>query len=506
MAFCKYMKMITLPKLRDSLRDMKFEVKVPAEIAERRHAADRAHGRDRLADRTHLLGPAGSIRRSCGGGWLSSLTARTRGVASLAFRRRAPRRAQATVSPGSSAAPGVDLRLPVGRRRVGPRPQRGGQLRSSDRFCGGSLITSRIVITAGHCRLRHRSRLHFGLSRPATPGGDPRRRRHRAGSTRTTSTWFLGRTTLIDAQPGRRASASRRRAVRIELRRRLQGDGVPRFDVGYLVLTRAFDTDPDPHRRHGRGRSGTPGHGGHQRLGHYRDSGGQRTDTLPGGDSERRPRLDLHGDYGSTSIRPPWSARGFQSGGGHLRRATAAGRSRRRCPAAWLPAGRNHEAGARRLRRPVCPGVYTRDRRDRRCGRADRHPDARRASESTVRTFRTRQLGLRSTDVRRRPASAQHHTPVTKCKRIRDTKHSRRCVKKVGSDAKTPERCASAAAGGCVGCRAEGCWRSFLRVALGIVLAGAALAKLASPRESIGALDELRLRGRRRSARSPGPR
>jgi quinolinate synthase len=35
MAFCKYMKMITLPKLRDSLRDLKFEVRVPAEIAAR---------------------------------------------------------------------------------------------------------------------------------------------------------------------------------------------------------------------------------------------------------------------------------------------------------------------------------------------------------------------------------------------------------------------------------------------------------------------------------------
>jgi quinolinate synthase len=34
-ASCKYMKMITLPKLRDSLRDMKYEVKVPREIAER---------------------------------------------------------------------------------------------------------------------------------------------------------------------------------------------------------------------------------------------------------------------------------------------------------------------------------------------------------------------------------------------------------------------------------------------------------------------------------------
>ena len=33
MAFCKYMKMITLPKLRDCLRDMTGEVKVPPEIA-----------------------------------------------------------------------------------------------------------------------------------------------------------------------------------------------------------------------------------------------------------------------------------------------------------------------------------------------------------------------------------------------------------------------------------------------------------------------------------------
>jgi len=35
MATCKYMKMITLPKLRDSLRDLKFEVSVSPAIAER---------------------------------------------------------------------------------------------------------------------------------------------------------------------------------------------------------------------------------------------------------------------------------------------------------------------------------------------------------------------------------------------------------------------------------------------------------------------------------------
>jgi quinolinate synthase len=35
MAFCKYMKMITLPKLRDSLRELKFEVSVPSAVAAR---------------------------------------------------------------------------------------------------------------------------------------------------------------------------------------------------------------------------------------------------------------------------------------------------------------------------------------------------------------------------------------------------------------------------------------------------------------------------------------
>src|SRR4029450_1406367 len=35
MAFCRYMKMITLPKLRDSLRDLRHEVRVPPEVAAR---------------------------------------------------------------------------------------------------------------------------------------------------------------------------------------------------------------------------------------------------------------------------------------------------------------------------------------------------------------------------------------------------------------------------------------------------------------------------------------
>jgi quinolinate synthase len=34
-ASCVFMKMITLPKLRDALRDLKFEVRVPDDVAAR---------------------------------------------------------------------------------------------------------------------------------------------------------------------------------------------------------------------------------------------------------------------------------------------------------------------------------------------------------------------------------------------------------------------------------------------------------------------------------------
>ena len=64
MAFCKYMKMITLPKVRDSLRDLEVEVKVAADDRRARPGADRAHGRDRLAprrDQTSARVAAGSV-------------------------------------------------------------------------------------------------------------------------------------------------------------------------------------------------------------------------------------------------------------------------------------------------------------------------------------------------------------------------------------------------------------------------------------------------------------
>ena len=48
MAYCKYMKMITLPKLRDSLRDLQARGPRGSGAGRARAGADRAHGRDRL--------------------------------------------------------------------------------------------------------------------------------------------------------------------------------------------------------------------------------------------------------------------------------------------------------------------------------------------------------------------------------------------------------------------------------------------------------------------------
>ena len=59
-ASCRYMKMITLPKLRDALRDGEPVVKVPDGDRRARAGADRAHGRDRAV----ALSGAASTRTS----------------------------------------------------------------------------------------------------------------------------------------------------------------------------------------------------------------------------------------------------------------------------------------------------------------------------------------------------------------------------------------------------------------------------------------------------------
>ena len=110
----------------------------------------------------------------------------------------------------------------------------------------------------------------------------------------------LGRTTLSDSTQGAEQSVS---AVVLgtNFNGDYQGDGVPRYDVAYLVLSSPVRADADQDRRHRRGRSlgfGKPG--GDQRLGRrqrVRRPGGHS--ALGDGGRDRRFHLRSPSIYGS---------------------------------------------------------------------------------------------------------------------------------------------------------------------------------------------------------------
>ena len=139
MAFCKYMKMITLPKLRDSLRDMKFEVKVAAGDRRARPDPDRAHGRDRLASLRRRFSAQGCSIGPMRRARLAVLGAL---VVSLLIPAGAAAQSKGDVQPkvvGGHAA------------SITQYPWQAAVFVDGEQICGGSLLTSRIVITAAHC-------------------------------------------------------------------------------------------------------------------------------------------------------------------------------------------------------------------------------------------------------------------------------------------------------------------------------------------------------------------
>jgi trypsin len=288
-------------------------------------------------------------------------------------------------------------------------------------FCGGELVTSRIVMTAGHCVFDTDPDCSSVLCALHDPGGD--------GTPKIDPNnvdVVLGRTTLSNSSEGAEVGIIGV-AYQSNFDGNYQGDGVPRFDVGYLVLNGPSAQPQIKIAREDEGAlwdAGSPVEiSGWGSTSACTVSCGSTSDTLRAATvnvvSDQECDADYNPDFdGNTMVcaSAPSTDTCAGDSGGPLEAPVGAGVYRLVGITGWGDG----------CAQPNAPGVYTRVA----------GPTMRSLIGSDVAAIES-QFGLpaespfASTATAAATKSKSTAHPFAKCRRIRDKKKRRRCVKKV---------------------------------------------------------------------------